>query len=697
MLFGESGVAKGSSPVKYTSKAKAYKTKSPVNTPTSRQIKIEIPDASTSRKRALTNSDNESDIEISELSPLTPLSSRSPLKTTTSPPRRSKLEEPWSFEGLGDLVWVRMSPDSRVFDAENANDGDFIWWPAKNTGTTKHEISVSPYGISGSSVSSIRARKPSCKNILSLTDSLGRPRFDTFSSARIPASVLGSPRKKAKRDTSNTEAKWQAAVGEILRAKEDQDDGLPPIEFALSAASRFASAKTSSRRNDKGKGKLSIDNFEAEDSDEIDWDPPEPDELLQIPGELILAREKSDKNALYWPARLLAYVPPPRLKGKSRPKEPKYKIVYLDDTDKEVPRSWFYACHEPEFATCQMGQFESHYVDNPDEDDDDNSSHTITARSPSPVPLSSFPGNFTDLSIRAQFGYIKPVLFAILNDQYQPAKVRHDSFIKGGKARAGLGASAGLRGTIPPREIDQLQKHLSDWCLRDEVRASTRMEESAEPIAERHILEDIDNAASSSKSTFTGNSSPGTAHHTTKENVGPDGQGTSKSVLPKDPMQDLPASPALTESELPPSPRPTLPPSSSAISLLSQEDIEVELASKLPLPKSTRQKGSPAYEALTGVEKITYCLNVLLPEAVFQLLLWRNGHRTSIELLSEAEEVELHEKAEKLAEETDWVFDIVRLRETKIRQMKRAEVKMASAGTTRGGMSSRPRRLSGKY
>ncbi|KAF5377048.1 hypothetical protein D9757_007700 [Collybiopsis confluens] len=677
MLFGDPGIPKGSSPVKYGSKSKSIR-----NSP----VKIDIPDASSSsRKRALATSDESDDIEILDSSPLTPLSPALPLKSSAVKASKATVEESWSIQGLGDFVWVRMNQTGRVFNVETDNKNEFMWWPAKSNGIVKGELSVSPYGSLASPQSSIRVQNTGPENTLSLTDRHGRPRFDTFSSARHPASVLSSPRKKAKRAVSDIKTNWQAAVGEILREKEDQDDGLPPIEFALSAASRL------SKRKDKGKGqmksKIKLPSPDELEIDELESDEelPEPDELLQIPGELVLARDKAEKNVSHWPAKLLAFVAPsPNSSGNPRSKEPKYRIVFLDDTKKEVPRSWFYACHDLEFGTCQIGKFESQYMDNPEEDEDDGVADS-SPRSPSPAPLSSLSGAFTDLSIRAQLGYIKPVLSAILKEQYPPAKDRHGSFMKGGKARAGLGTLAGLRGTIPPGDIDKLQKHLSHWCLREELRASNTEEILALNPTDPLVV----------------------GADTTNVNIVPNGGIPSKEFVPQNPATDLRSSPTLTEVGSPPSPRPTLPPSSSALSILSQISVEEGQLESKPL-ESGRQKGCPAYEALTGVEKITYCLNVLLPEAVLQLLLWRNRHRTSVELLSDTAEADLHATAERLARETDWVFDVVRLREVKVRQMnskkgQQAGLKMAGPsghngnGRGAGGRSSRPRRSFGKY
>ena len=52
-------------------------------------------------------------------------------------------------------------------------------------------------------------------------------------------------------------------------------------------------------------------------------------------------------------------------------------------------------------------------------------------------------------------------------------------------------------------------------------------------------------------------------------------------------------------------------------------------------------------------------MNIFLPEAILQLLLWRAGLRAELELQSPEEEKRLHELAEEKAQERYWVHDIV--------------------------------------
>lgn len=103
--------------------------------------------------------------------------------------------------------------------------------------------------------------------------------------------------------------------------------------------------------NVAGKVKTQTHSDVDELDSESDWEPPEPDETLTVPGELILCRERAEAK-LYWPAKILGFKPPPKPKGKARPKEPKYNIIYMDGTKQAVPRGWFYACDEEGFGTC---------------------------------------------------------------------------------------------------------------------------------------------------------------------------------------------------------------------------------------------------------------------------------------------------------------------------------------------------------
>ena len=118
---------------------------------------------------------------------------------------------------------------------------------------------------------------------------------------------------------------------------------------------------------------------------------------------------------------------------------------------------------------------------------------------------------------------------------------------------------------------------------------------------------------------------------------------------------------------------------------LTNMDDEQSITESRPAEIPPRQRGCDDFESLSPVTKINvcsyfwrfgefpdwrflptqYCSDVLLLEAIRQILLWRTGARTSAELLSPQEEQCLFEKGEVLLRETDWVFDIMRLRKVK--------------------------------
>ena len=79
------------------------------------------------------------------------------------------------------------------------------------------------------------------------------------------------------------------------------------------------------------------------------WVAPGPDFDLDIPGELILARDHASDSAEYWPAKIVAYVPPTK-----RTQEPKYEVAFLDQTKRKIPRSWFYVMEEDGFSSCRV-------------------------------------------------------------------------------------------------------------------------------------------------------------------------------------------------------------------------------------------------------------------------------------------------------------------------------------------------------
>ena len=202
---------------------------------------------------------------------------------------------------------------------------------------------------------------PSAKNILSKLDMLGRPRFakPTFVS---PSSIslnepTASPRKKVKRDhgdLGDIEKKWEAAVSEMIQDGEEQagSDHLPDIgeafnyHFDASPSTSSAVVPIVGKGKSKGKGKRKRT---WDSDDDIFWEPPPADPSFEIPGELVLGRDKASKSSPYWPAKIRDYVPPTK-----RTEQGKYTVIWLDGTDQNIPRDWFYTTDEDGFTVCTV-------------------------------------------------------------------------------------------------------------------------------------------------------------------------------------------------------------------------------------------------------------------------------------------------------------------------------------------------------
>ncbi|KAK0211213.1 hypothetical protein DFS33DRAFT_1298206 [Desarmillaria ectypa] len=691
----------------------------------------------------------------------------------------ASFEIPWSLDGLGNYVWVLVSSAGSVFQEED--EKEYVWWPAKKHRLTGHQLTLIPFGNLNPRLTRINIEHPCSENVLSLTDSLGRNRFNepVFSPPSAIDDMEGPPKKRRKTNRDDMRSRWHDALRLMLREieeEEDEKDDLPDIAFALSVRSAHTSAPASPSKMEKQAG------FSISDTDEVEdlesWEVPGADPELDIPGELVLAREKADVQLSYWPAKVMEYVPPVSRNQKAG----KYKVLYLDGVVRTIPRTWFHCLGDEEFGTCKLGVFESTAVENPNDNVDDSMMGQPHDREPSPVPSIPPPSSsdFLYLPIREQFCYTKPVLRAVLNEAYPPAMQAHDMFMAGGKARKVLDQNAGERGTVTPNDAERLTRFLLYWALRNEMVAKRITDDGVEGTASDGA-EALQNTAEVVGETIrdTGITTNGIAngeirivggketpvvdheveakalispadgeHLTSPSTLSVIAQEGEASSIISQPAFGAPTvrakSPGSVAELFVPSSLEEPPPSSLAPSAVDadmeeepEEDLEggqtprpdnsqrtdvevpltdlIDLNMSQPIPHTTgetsntdalvegndgytpanklnetyegppRQIGCERYELLSPLEKFEYCQNVLLPEAILQILLWKEGVRTSVELLSDDEEQRLHDQGQALRRKTDWVFDVMHLRHQKVRALERkaGKAKLEKVGGTR--------------
>lgn len=142
------------------------------------------------------------------------------------------------------------------------------------------------------------------------------------------AAIHPSPRKKQKTDLKSS---WQSAVDAMEEVDDELDFPAEPVFFPLI--------------QEREKTEIMDTDTEVEEA----WVPPGPDVFLTIPDHGVLCKDKASANTLYWPARIKEYVPPSK-----RGKKGLYLVMFLDKTEKKVPRDWFFDESQDEFATCKV-------------------------------------------------------------------------------------------------------------------------------------------------------------------------------------------------------------------------------------------------------------------------------------------------------------------------------------------------------
>lgn len=200
----------------------------------------------------------------------------------------------------------------------------------------------------------LNVTSPSVSNVRSMTLD-GRLRFNesNYRTSR-PESTPPSPRKKRRLDLLEA---WQEARD--LMIKEDQDSATGRLRQYPESTSSYDIA-SSANGDAKGKGRAKPDGsdaevelslFDFESARERPWRAPSANPLLELPGELVLAKEGKLRTQ-YWPAKLLEYVKPKRPLQKA-----KYRVLFFDGTIKLIDTDWFYTTTDDEFSTCTVRRF----------------------------------------------------------------------------------------------------------------------------------------------------------------------------------------------------------------------------------------------------------------------------------------------------------------------------------------------------
>lgn len=605
-----------------------------------------------------------------------------------------------------------------------------FWWPAQIIAKNPLRVTLfGDFPSTSSSPRKMcTISSPSSENILSVNDESGKRRFNrlTFRTASGEEGVTSSPPAKKQRFEGGASLvdRWEAAVSSMEKATALEREGLPALissyasgvgsfydsldesdvdasdlrkPTSTSSSKRKSPSKTQSVK--KPRSQRSVGNLKvAYAQTPKNFSPCPPDPTLQIPGELVLAQAPG--SAFYWPGKILEHHPD---------KSEKYRVMFLDDKIYAVSRTKLWTSEEEGFVTCALGEWESTIKTTDDLDSEDESvaaqgegQDDVGSVPPRPPPPTEFDG----LSVDTQLAYVKPVLRAVLVNGYKPAIPKHDAFMKGGSARAALLKDAGVRGGLDARFIKAVQRAICKWVLGDSARRIKRTidpdvsmengEGATDPVDPAVPSEPLDKKDSQNEKTEGGvesKSNPPSDSRVAEEapQVSSSGDsskegasGNSDTCMVVDEVGETPSAPLKeasnvaavapegkkTETQQPNGHCDLQPGPLSTVELNPIPEQPVKPTSvtsdRLGQPRPL-QVACDEFDSLSGVEKLDYCLNILLPEAIKQLLLWRSGERTSAMLLSDEEEQRLHDCAVKKASETDWVDDVMRLREVQAR------------------------------
>lgn len=532
----------------------------------------------------------------------------------------------------GPLVWVRVTRSGKLAPREPGGGVESYWWPAciSEGRLATGPLTVSLYGeISPAAPKSIRLEAPSPSHILPFKlPGQDIPRFSLFTFRCLESGIQQQP--LSKRPKTVLDEAWHSAVDLAHEVDASLNDGLPSNLSSYRVDTvRIHKEKVGALTSDDSEAKLST-NSPKTSSERCS--PSLCDPLLEIPGELVFSLDKRGRTD-YWAARVEQYLPP---KTPSLP--PKYRVRFKDDTFRVVSRDMFYTSDEPEFYTCRLGRYMSDDEESEADTDGEYVQYETGADEPAILLPPPDPEDFCELPIREQFAYVKPIIRAILNETYLPARERHRAFVAGGLSRFRLQKAATGKGDLTVRDVSRLGRVLQNWVL-----GPMHLQKVSPPSSPPGYLE-----SESGLSTQT--------DIQVEHLLLPDSLASSNST----------------------------PSSSQPSQASSLTDVRPS--------ESLRQRGSPSYEALSESDKLQYCLLVLFHEATLQLLLWRSGERRSPDLLSQDDEERLRLMGLAKSEERAWVKEITRMREMKTRKNHPSSPRpRAAVNTSSSGRTLRPR------
>ncbi|KAL1742852.1 hypothetical protein HDZ31DRAFT_75248 [Schizophyllum fasciatum] len=543
--------------------------------------------------------DADSDLELTSLSS-SPHSSFAPGKMMLS-------KAPWTLEAIRQYAWVLIDLDGHAVDGEVLASDRGIWWPAKVVSRSSDSLTAQLYGDHHREPH-ITILSPSSSNIMPFLSDLQTIPFEPvpWVISSVP-SLPTSPRKRRKTNINldDVQEAWYSAADSALKhyVEKECDDFPPPslVSHVLyQRSNHIGSISDDDLEPSTLKLKESLENYES----------------YSLGTEPVLAQDKG----YYWPARILNMYRPT-----DNQRAVRFRIEYCDRSEKTVTKKQFYDQTEPEFLTCKLGTIDSGQEEPDDETTRQSTLEAERSRSPEPSDPPPTSTEFCALDLREQWVYTKPVLQAILRDEYAPAKEQNFIFFASDSGRKHLTEKASAQGTLTPKEVVRLRDYILEWCLRDAKHATRIEDEGIDVIAQAAEAE---------------------------QEAGPP---------PSSQLDEEPLSRPSSAAPPPPSTAPSEPGDDQKPSdATSDVDTEMDITETQTRPSP--QRGSEAYELLSPLERLEYCMNILLPAAVQQLLLWRSGDRRSTALLPPEDEARLYKLGVQKSKEQDWVVAILEYR-----------------------------------